>query len=90
MTGMTRQAVAAGASLINDVWELQRDSALAAVAAKTRVPLVLMHNQAGTEYRDLLPDVLASLQESIDVATAAAVPSTLSSGGSPPSTWLAT
>ena len=67
------QAIGAGASLINDVWGLQRDPALAGVAAETGVPLVLMHNQAGTEYRDLLPDVLASLRESMGVATAAGV-----------------
>ncbi|MQG77216.1 MAG: dihydropteroate synthase [SAR202 cluster bacterium] len=72
---VARQAVAAGASLINDVWGLQRDPELAAVVAETGAPLVLMHNQAGTEYNDLLPDVLASLRESVDVARKAGVAS---------------
>jgi dihydropteroate synthase len=70
---VARQAVDAGASLINDVWGLQRDSKLAVVAAETGAPLVLMHNQAGTEYSDLMPDVLASLRVSVDVARKAGV-----------------
>ena len=68
-----RQAVAAGASLINDVWGLQRDPELAGVAAETSVPMVLMHNQAGTEYSELMPDVLASMRKSVDAARAAGV-----------------
>jgi dihydropteroate synthase len=67
---VARQAIAAGASLINDVWGLQRDPELAAVAAETGIPLVLMHNQVGTEYQELLTDVLTSLRESIGVAIA--------------------
>jgi dihydropteroate synthase len=70
---VARQAIAAGASLINDVWGLQRDPELAAVAAETGIPLVLMHNQVGTEYQELLTDVLTSLRESIGVAIAAGV-----------------
>jgi dihydropteroate synthase len=70
---VARQAIAAGASLINDVWGLQRDPELAAVAAETGTPLVLMHNQVGTEYRELLTDVLTSLRESIGVAMTAGV-----------------
>ncbi len=72
---VARHAVAAGASLINDVWGLQRDPKLADVAADTGAPLVLMHNQASTEYSDLMPDVLASLQKSIAVARKAGVAS---------------
>lgn len=70
---VARKAVAAGASLINDVWGLQRDPELATVAAEAGVPLVLMHNQVGTDYSDLLPNVLASLRESIALARKAGV-----------------
>ncbi|MDE2968981.1 MAG: dihydropteroate synthase [Chloroflexota bacterium] len=70
---VARQAVAAGASLINDVWGLQRDPALANVAAEADVPIVLMHNQLGTEYGDLIPDVIASLRASVAEATARGV-----------------
>ena len=71
---VAREAVAAGASMINDVWGLKRDPALAALAASEGVPIVLMHNQAGTAYADLLPDVIASLRVSMDIALGACVP----------------
>ena len=71
---VAREAVAAGASMINDVWGLKRDPALAALAASEGVPIVLMHNQARTAYADLLPDVIASLRASMDIALGAGVP----------------
>ena len=43
------------------------------MAAEAGVPLVLMHNQVGTDYSDLLPNVLASLRESIALARKAGV-----------------
>lgn len=70
---VARRAVAAGASLINDVWGLQRDPALADVAAGAGVPIVLMHNQLGTEYGDLIADVIAGLRWSVEEATARGV-----------------
>ena len=72
---VAREAVAAGASMINDVWGLKREPALAELAAREGVPIVLMHNQAGAAYADLLPDVIASLRASKDTALRAGVPS---------------
>lgn len=71
---VARAAVAAGASMINDVWGLKREPALAELAAREGVPIVLMHNQAGTAYADLLPDVIASLRASMDIALGGGVP----------------
>ena len=59
--GVARQAIAAGASMINDVWALRRDPDIAGVAAEAGVPVVLMHNQDGTDYDDLVPDVVEAL-----------------------------
>ena len=70
---VARRAVAAGAAMINDQWALARDTDIGAVAAEAGVPVVLMHNQQGTEYRDLVPDVIAALQRAIDRALAAGV-----------------
>ena len=67
------RAVVAGASLINDIWGLKADLKIAEVAAHHGVPLILMHNQQGTEYQDLLPDIFASLRKSILLATGAGV-----------------
>ena len=71
---VARRAVAAGASLINDVWGLQGDPELADVAAQTGTPIVLMHNQLGTTYHDLIPDVIESLRASVDAAVTRGVP----------------
>jgi dihydropteroate synthase len=67
-------AVAAGATIINDIWGLQRSPELADLAARNGLGLVLMHNQDGTEYADLMGELLASLRRSIAVAAVAGVP----------------
>ena len=71
---VARHAVAAGASMINDVWGLRRDPEMAAVAVETGVPVVLMHNQDGTEYDDLVPDVIGGLRGLVEGALDAGVP----------------
>ena len=71
---VARRAVDAGAVIINDIWGLKADPLLAKVAADTGAGLVLMHNQRGTEYRDLLPDVVSSLESSVGTALEAGVP----------------
>ncbi len=66
-------AIDAGARIINDVWGLKKDAALAEVAAKHRAPLILMHNQPEPDYTRLIPDIVASLRKSVAVATGAGV-----------------
>ena len=72
---VAREALAAGAAVINDVWGLKRDPALADLAAREGAPIVLMHNQQGLDYSDLVPEVLASLRSSLRQALEAGVPS---------------
>ena len=68
-------AVAAGATMVNDVWGLARTPALAELAARHECGLVVMHNQDGTEYGgDVLTEVKRFLQASVDAAVAAGVP----------------
>lgn len=67
-------AIEAGADMINDVWGLKADLEIARVAARRNVPLIIMHNQKGTEYKDLIPDVISSLRRSVDIAINAGVP----------------
>jgi len=71
---LARRALEAGASMINDVWGLKADPEIARVASEYGVPLIVMHNQRGTDYRDLVPDVVASLGHSVDKVLAAGVP----------------
>ncbi|WP_244272695.1 dihydropteroate synthase [Natronincola peptidivorans] len=64
----------AGAHMINDVWGLQRDPNLAAVIAKYDVPIVMMHNQIGTEYhKDIIETIKDFLEKSIDIALKAGI-----------------
>ena len=65
---VARRALESGATIVNDVWGLKADPAIGEVAAEYGVPLVIMHNQKTREYRDLLPDIKASLARSIAIA----------------------
>lgn len=80
-------AIAAGATMVNDVWGLRRDPALAAVVAHTGVALVVMHNRAALPtvdalgghydqviYDDVMAEIRMWLQESVTWAEAAGIP----------------
>ena len=67
-------AIAAGASLINDVWGTSTDDAMARVAAARGVPMVVMHNRAEPLYEDFAAELIADLRAALDRAVAAGVP----------------
>jgi dihydropteroate synthase len=67
-------ALDAGAAMINDVWGVAADEALARLAATRDVPIVLMHNRAEPTYRNLMAEIVADLQAAIDRALAVGVP----------------
>ncbi len=73
-------ALAAGASIINDIAALRMDDQMAAVAARHQVPLILMHMQGTPRtmqidpvYADLIADVRLFMQSAMDLALAAGV-----------------
>lgn len=63
-----RRALEAGANMLNDIWGLKQDPRLAELAAEKGMPLILMHNQQGTFYEALIPEVMASLKQSLKLA----------------------
>jgi len=68
---VARAALAAGASLVNDVQGFRREPKVAAAAAEFGVPAVAMHNQRGRSAsggRDVIGDIAAGLLESLRVA----------------------
>ncbi|MFQ6029589.1 MAG: dihydropteroate synthase [Dehalococcoidia bacterium] len=73
---VARQALDSGAVIINDIWGLKADPKLATVAAEWGAPLILMHNQENRVYQDLLPDIFASLGQSVTRARQAGVSDT--------------
>jgi dihydropteroate synthase len=71
---VARQALNAGANMINDVWGLQKESMLAMLAAQKGVPLALMSNQRDSPCHDTLPAVISDLKRAIKQALSAGVP----------------
>ena len=68
------RAVKAGASLINDIWGLKRDPAIAPVAAGAGVPVILMANQREDRPKvGILAKVISDLETSIKIALEAGV-----------------
>jgi dihydropteroate synthase len=68
-------AAEAGATIVNDVWGLQRSPGIARLAAGRGLSLVLMHNQEGHQYStDLMTAIKAGLRRSILTALEAGVP----------------
>jgi dihydropteroate synthase len=86
---VAEEAVKAGANIINDVWGLRADPALANIAAKYKTPVILMHNRSnpasvevraqlgnayiGSEYQNLVEDVKRELMDSVTLARAAGI-----------------
>lgn len=68
-----RQAIEAGAHIINDVWGAKADENMAAVAAEKGVPIILMHNRRDRNYRHFIRDVIGDLYESITIVKKAGV-----------------
>jgi len=87
---IARQALEAGAHMVNDVWGLRADPKLRTVVAEAKCPVILMHNRSnpasvevraqlgnaymGAEYQDLIGDIRRELMESVILAREAGVP----------------
>ena len=86
---VAEEAIKAGTHIVNDVWGLRADPALAGIVAKYKVPVILMHNRSnpvsldvrerlgnayiGADYQDLIEDVKRELLESVAIAKNAGV-----------------
>ncbi|WP_336784338.1 dihydropteroate synthase [Paenibacillus illinoisensis] len=70
---VARQAILAGAHIINDVWGAKADPDMARTAVDLGCPIILMHNRPERDYTSYLDDVVQDLQESIQIALNAGV-----------------
>lgn len=70
---VAKQAIEAGAHIINDIWGAKADDQMAKVAAQLEVPIILMHNRHNRDYQFFVRDVLNDLYESIAIAKKAGV-----------------
>ncbi|GEN34545.1 dihydropteroate synthase [Aneurinibacillus danicus] len=70
---VARQAVAAGAHIINDVWGAKADPLMPKVMAEANVPVVLTHNRHNKNYTSFVDDVLQDMRECINLVREAGV-----------------
>ncbi len=77
---VARQALQAGASMINDISAMRGDPDIASVAAESDVPMILMHMkgtpgnmQDDPTYEDLIPEILDFLKNAVDRAIDAGI-----------------
>jgi len=66
-------ALAAGASLVNDVNGLRGDAGVAAAVARHGAAVVVMHNQRNRPFTDVIGDIRAGLEAGLAIAEAAGV-----------------
>jgi dihydropteroate synthase len=72
---VAREALDAGASIINDIWGLKQDPSLARLAAERGVPIILMANERDAPPKaGIVAKVLADLESGIKAALEAGVP----------------
>jgi dihydropteroate synthase len=67
-------AIDLGATIVNDVWGLQRDPDMARVVAERGVPVIIMHNRdAADPAIDIVADVMSFFEHSLDIAARAGI-----------------
>ncbi len=72
---VVRFALDQGAQIANDVWGLQRDPEMAPLVAERNVPVIVMHNRDSADPEiDIMADVIAFFQRSLDIAAKAGIP----------------
>lgn len=70
---VAKQAIKAGAHIINDIWGAKADDNMASVAAELGVPIILMHNRHDRNYTHFVRDMLNDMYESIALVKKAGV-----------------
>ncbi|KZV96014.1 Dihydropteroate synthase [Exidia glandulosa HHB12029] len=74
---VAEQAVDAGANCINDVTALRHDPSMPSIAARLRVPVILMHSRGPADqnkvYSDVMQDVRQELGDAVRLALNAGV-----------------
>lgn len=66
-------ALKAGADMVNDIWGLKYDAAVAELIARYQVPCCLMHNREKAEYGDFMTDFLSDMRQTLQIATEAGI-----------------
>lgn len=71
---VVRWALDQGATIVNDVWGLQRDPDMAPLVAERGVPVIVMHNRDSADPAiDIVADVIAFFDRSLEIAARAGI-----------------
>ena len=70
---VAKEAIEAGADLVNDIWGLKYDSNMAEIIRSYDVPVCVMHNRKVAVYGDYLEDVITDLEDSIKIGLSAGI-----------------
>ena len=70
---VAKAGICAGVDLINDIWGLKFDPALAEVIANENIACCLMHNRKETVYQNYMEEVLWDLEETLQIAHQAGI-----------------
>ncbi len=65
--------ILAGADLVNDIWGLKYDREMAGIVKKYDVAVCMMHNRENQNYKDFRRDIIADLQECMEIAKDAGI-----------------
>lgn len=68
-----KAGISAGVDLINDIWGLQYDKAMAPVLAEAEIPCCLMHNRSTSIYGSFITDVIDDLRKTLLLAEKAGI-----------------
>lgn len=67
-------AIKAGADMVNDIWGLKKDAAMAGVIQKAQVPVCIMHNREEPAYKDFPKEIMEDLKDSLTIAQREGIP----------------
>lgn len=73
---VAKAALEAGADLVNDIWGLKYDAALAGIIAGAGAACCLMHNRSQVQehpYQNFMEDLLSDLRETVSIAKKAGI-----------------
>ncbi|HEX9063219.1 MAG TPA: dihydropteroate synthase [Clostridia bacterium] len=70
---VAKKALLAGASIVNDIWGLQKDVYLADVVAQSGAGVVMMYNRDDKNYTDVIDEIKKFLNKSIAIAEKAGI-----------------
>jgi len=70
---VAEKVLSVGADAINDIWAMKHDPALAKVAAKYKVPVILMSNQRDKQVSHIIKEVILDLKHAADICLDAGI-----------------